>query len=55
MASTGVRDWTKMDVHLYQEHCSSHLKQRNIQQPPQKDRKLERSKLLASDCPKWVC
>ena len=36
MASTGVRDWTKLDVHLYQAHCSSRPKQRSPQQQTQK-------------------
>lgn len=56
MASTGVRDWTKTDVHLYQEHCSSRPKQRNVQQLPQKTRKVEfGGKQSASGRPKWVC
>lgn len=55
MASTGERDWRKMDVHLYQEHCSSHPKQRNLPQPPQKAKKFERGKSSPGDRPKWVC
>ena len=56
MASTGVRDWTKLDVHLYQEHCSSRPKQKSTQQPPQKFKKPEpRGKQPANDRPKWVC
>ena len=55
MASTEVRDWTKMDVHLYQEHCSSHPKQKNIQQLPPKAKRMEsHGKLSVSNRPKWV-